>query len=530
MNVRRRTRLDIATDHFLTYAELSDAVGGLVAAFPRWCEASSLGTTPEGRDLTLLTITDRATGPDRAKPGYAVIANQHACELAAATQAMRLAERLLAGERDGLLRDVAFYLVPRADPDGAEYALRTRGRIRSRIAAIDAVNALVPGDVDGDGLILSMRIRHPDGDMVPFAADPRIMVKRPPGSPAETSWFVYEEGLVHRFTGELPLRSGVRQVDFNRNWPMHWEPTAIAGRCPFSEPETRAIGEFLLDHPNVFAGIDLHCGSQAVFRPSSRHDRALEARDLELMEEIGRQAAAAMGVDLMVDGYRRAGDEAEPGFGGTSSDFAYFVLGISFYLVELGNGFNHAGIATADFLAAPPETQWGEYLSRVLRLHDERGTPIFHPWRRYAHPQLGEVEIGGVEEGNAYYMAPPLAAPRYETCADFVMAHARRHPALRLGDVRAQAAGGGCRRIVGTISNTGGLDVNVMRVSRGAYRFPVTIAVTGPDGAEAGAVELPELAAGERREFAVSVTGSGPWRVRASHPRAGAATAEADGD
>jgi hypothetical protein len=428
--------------------------------------------------------------------------------------------------------------VPRANPDGAEHALGTRGRIRSRIVPGDAVNGLVPGDIDGDGLILSMRIRHPEGDMVPFAADPRIMVKRPPGSAAEPAWFVYEEGLVNRFTGELPLQSGVRHVDFNRNWPANWEPTAIAGRCPFSEPETRAIGEFLLDHPNVFAGVDLHCGSQAVFRPSSRHDRVLEARDLELMEEIGRQAAAAMGVDLMVDGYRRSGDEALPGYGGNSSDFAYFVLGVSFYIVELGNGFNHAGIATADFLAAPPETQWGAYLHRVLCLHDERGTPLFHPWRRFAHAQLGEVEIGGIEEGNAYYMAPPLARPRYETCADFIVTHARRHPALLLSRVRAvgatsrpgEGACGGRRRILGTLTNAGSLDVNVMRIARGTCRFPVTITVTGPEGAEIGAAEVPELASGESREFAVSAAGAGPWRVRASHPRAGAATAEVAGD
>lgn len=530
MSDRQGARQGVATDHFLTWAELAEAIDGLVAAFPRWCESSSLAATPEGREVTLLTISDRDAGPDRAKPGYVVIANQHACELAATTQALRLAERLLEGERDRLLRDVAFYVVPRANPDGAEYALRTRGRIRSRITANGTVNGLVPGDVDGNGLVLSMRIRHPEGDMVPFADDPRIMVKRPPGVPAETAWFVYDEGLVSRFTGELPLQSGIRHVDFNRNWPANWEPTAIAGRFPFSEPETRAIGEFLLDHPNVFAGVDLHCGSQAVFRPSSRHDRALEARDLLIMQEIGREAAATMGVDLMVDGYRRPGDEAAPGYGGTSSDFAYFVLGISFFIVELGNGFNHAGIPTADFLDAPPETQWGEYLHRVLRMHDERGTPLFHPWRPFVHPQLGAVEIGGIEEGNAYYMAPALARPRYETCADFIVAHARRRPALRLGSVRVGSAAAGRRAILGIVTNTGGFDVNIMRIARGSCRFPVTVSVAGPDGVETGAAEIPELASGESREFAVAAAGPGPWHVRASHPRAGAVTVEVRGD
>ena len=481
--------------------------------------------------MPLLTITDRSSGPDREKPGYVVFANVHACELAGTTQALRLAERLLQEQRETLLSEVAFYIVPRANPDGAEHALTTKGKIRSRLEPNGAANGLVPGDVDGDGRILTMRVLHPDGDMVPFAADQRIMVKRPAGSTQEPAYFVYEEGLVSRSTGLLPLQSGVRHVDFNRNWPVNWEPTPLAGRYPFSEPETRALGEFLLDHPNIFAGIDLHCGSQAIFRPSSRHDRAIHPQDLEMMEEIGRQGAELMGVDCMVDGYRRPGDEPLPGFGGTSTDFAYFLLGISFFLVELGNGFNHAGIATADFLAAPPEKQWGQYLHEVLCMHDGRGESIFHPWRTFIHPQLGEVEIGGIEEGNAYYMAPPLARPRYEACVDFVVTHARRHPALRFDHLKAAPAGPGRLWVSGTLTNAGGFDVDVMRIGRSNYRFPVTVSVTGRDGAELGVAELPALARGERREFSVLVDdGAGPCLVRASHPRSTDARAEVGRD
>jgi hypothetical protein len=49
---------------------------------------------------------------------------------------------------------------------------------------------------------------------------------------------------------------GAGGYDMNRNWPADWQPEWIqggAGPYPLNWPETRAIGDFLLAHPNVAA-------------------------------------------------------------------------------------------------------------------------------------------------------------------------------------------------------------------------------------------------------------------------------------
>ncbi|MFO7850369.1 MAG: M14 family metallopeptidase [Spirochaetia bacterium] len=76
---------------------------------------------------------------------------------------------------------------------------------------------------------------------------------------------VNPDGL-HRVTGGRPLdevdfssvstdegRVNANGVDLNRNWEGNWEPTAYwrgrevgAGEAPFSEPETRALKDFIL--------------------------------------------------------------------------------------------------------------------------------------------------------------------------------------------------------------------------------------------------------------------------------------------
>ena len=47
----------------------------------------------------------------------------------------------------------------------------------------------------------------------------------------------------------------------NRNFPGDWQPHWIqrgAGQYPLCFPETRAVAEFVIDHPNIAAGQSYH--------------------------------------------------------------------------------------------------------------------------------------------------------------------------------------------------------------------------------------------------------------------------------
>jgi len=65
-------------------------------------------------------------------------------------------------------------------------------------------------------------------------------------------------------------------VDLNRNWNDHWggegssgTPTSdtYRGTAPFSEPESKAIGDYVLANGPFYGAIDYHSYSQLILRP-----------------------------------------------------------------------------------------------------------------------------------------------------------------------------------------------------------------------------------------------------------------------
>src|SRR4051812_31176099 len=147
---------------YLSYEELTRQVQTWADAHPDLARLQSLATTPEGRELWLLTIGPE---PDRVRPAAWVDGNMHASELAGSSVALAIAEDILRAHVTGgnvaelpehlaeLLRaGVLFYILPRMCPDGAERILRTGGYVRSnpRDGRVGRSSPhWKPGDVDG---------------------------------------------------------------------------------------------------------------------------------------------------------------------------------------------------------------------------------------------------------------------------------------------------------------------------------------------------------------------------------------------
>src|SRR5215831_18174956 len=133
-------------DRLLTYDELTSQVQAWANAFPDLCRVTSIGRTPEGRELWLLTL---GPDPDRLRPSAWVDGNMHAVELCGSSVALAIAEDVLAlhldpdgkNESGGLaslpkhvrdvLRETLLYVMPRISPDGAEAVLRDGRYVRS---------------------------------------------------------------------------------------------------------------------------------------------------------------------------------------------------------------------------------------------------------------------------------------------------------------------------------------------------------------------------------------------------------------
>ena len=452
----------IKYDHFYKYDEMVDFLEEAYITKKDYCKLKVLAETLEGRKIWLAEITDYNTGTVKNKSAYYVQANVHANEGAGTTAALHLIHSLLfCDEYKGLLQKVVFYIIPRVNPDGAEYALTTHGPIRSRFEIVERKNSLVPKDINEDGYILNMRWEDPAGPFKEDEVDPRIMVRRQPGDRGPFYRMV-TEGIIQNYDG-TDIVSGIRNIDFNRNYPVGWEVQDNSGAYPFSEIETRAVADFIISHPNIFAGIDLHCGTPAILRPSSKLDNEMNQEDLELILSIGKMAEKIIGFPLMNDRDYREPWRVPAVTPGDSTDWCYFKLGISMYVIELGWGFSSAGIFGKESFNVDERTRETVFMRKVLKFHDSQRSEIFMSWKEFDHPQLGQVEIGGLMMGNARFMYPPDMETIAPKVTSFMIKHAEQHPELIISNVKADTVGKNIFRIRATVANIGGFDTNVMK-------------------------------------------------------------------
>lgn len=343
-------------DTFYKYNEMVDFLIEASETKKDFCKLRVLTETPEQRKIYMAEITDYSTGQGKDKSGYFVQANVHANEGAGTTSALHLIYSLLfCDEYKELLQKVVFYIVPRVNPDGAEYALTTHGPLRSRYEILKKKNGLIPKDINGDGYILNMRWEDPTGPFKEDEIDPRIMVRREPGDKGPFYRMV-TEGIIQDYDG-TDIVSGMRNIDFNRNYPVGWNIQDNSGPYPFSEIETRAIADFIISHPNIFAGVDLHCGTPAILRPSSKPDNEMNQEDLGLILSIGKMAERITGFPLMNSRDYREPWRIPVGTPGDSTDWCYFKLGISMYIIELGWGFSSACIFGDESFKADEKTR-----------------------------------------------------------------------------------------------------------------------------------------------------------------------------
>lgn len=127
--------LAVSYDHFYSYEELSRTLRTWAEEASKLCSLESIGTSYEGRDIWLVTVTNTETGDHLDKPGFLIEANIHSTEWTGCTAALHLIHRLLTeyGTDDLVTRALdtrVFYVIPRLNPDGAERGLAERRFIR----------------------------------------------------------------------------------------------------------------------------------------------------------------------------------------------------------------------------------------------------------------------------------------------------------------------------------------------------------------------------------------------------------------
>lgn len=492
-----RTTLPAQFDQYYTYDQMTSWLKSAAKLYPKLCRLIGIGESHGGKTMWLLEITDTRKGDFASKPAYYIEANIHAIEVCGEVVCRRLIWHLLTHyESDRsvrrLLAERTFYVLPRIAVDGADVRLTSPERLRSSVRPYpyeEEQPGLREEDIDGDGKIMTMRLEDPCGSWKVSGLDDRIMIKRAPDEDGGTYYRLLPEGRLHDWDGHgIPLAPSKWGLDLNRNWPHDWVvegEQSGAGPMPLSEPETRAVADFIVRHPNICGVQSLHLTSGVILRPyCAKDDETFPTQDLEIYQAIGKRGTEITGYPC-VSIYHGFRYEPKRFIRGGFLDWVYEDLGIFTFSTELWDAFKTAGIEERDIIRFLMYERKPEDERKLLDWSDrELEGAGFVPWKPLDHPQLGKVEIGGWDF-SAVWGSPPSRF-REEIArqnAEFAIAHASMSPLIRIDDLAAEPLAEGVCRVSCTVRNYGFLStaISVKAVERKLVR-PLRIEISVPQG------------------------------------------------
>ncbi len=462
-----------AFNSYYTYDELTKTLQDLAEKAPKLIKLHSICTTEEGRNVWAAEITNCATGPAVKKPAFYADGNHHAGEVTGSMAALHLAVTLVEkyGEDEkitDLLNRAAVYVIPRISPDGAEAYLTSYQQLRSvnrPYPFAKPAPGLHPKDMDGDGVIRLMRIESENGVWVPMEKDPRVMVKRKPGDFGGKYYNVYPEGYIEDYDGvNIQPAENKWGLDFNRNYPLGWFPEARqpgAGKYPLSNPENKAVADFVLAHHNICCAVTYHTsGGCYIYPPGTMPEKMADARDMRMYKEIGAMATEETGYECfnIFDAFLT---DTVNYSSGAFDDWMYSAQGIPTYTAELWDLAIRAGVKNVYPRTEPfTDDEAAQQMYLCFKWIDENvknnaAAPIL-PWTEFIHPQLGKVEIGSLDFKWNWQNCPVgYLQQEVEKNTNFLLRMAQTLPRIAIKSFTAQKAGEGVYKITAKVANNG---------------------------------------------------------------------------
>jgi murein tripeptide amidase MpaA len=400
-------------NHYYDYDELTKTLKAMVEKKPNLANLISIGKSPEKRHIWIVELTNKNTGDPGKKPAIWIDGNTHAGEVTGSIVCLKTIYYLLnyySLDRDvsRLLDDFTFYVLPRIDPDGGEFVLKTpyyvlRGESEtgggrwypfSEEDWKSTQRGLYMEAADGDGFITSMRVPEPNGDWKISSQDERLMIRREPRDIEGNFYRIYPEGLILNYLGEKSIEMAPQRwsLNFNRNYPGSWgreDTDRGSGPYPLSEPETRSVVDFIISHPNICLAITYHTHGGVCLSYSENENLHPQDRNLfSIIESIFSE----------VTGYPSFSMRSGRAPGGSFSSYLSLYQDIPCVTIELWDVLARAGLG--DWVErgrfATSKIKEEERDLKLLAWNDEKlNGKGFVNWREYNHPQLGKVEIGG---------------------------------------------------------------------------------------------------------------------------------------
>ncbi len=541
-----------AQTSYQSYEQRSSRLRTLASANSSLASVKSIGKSRGQRDIWLLTLSK---GDAAKKPALLIVAGLEGAHLAGTETAIQMAEKMLANAgKDSiakLLETKAIYIIPSANPDAQEQWVAKPRYARSE-NGLDydndrdgRLNEDPFEDLNGDGLITMVRVEDPTGTFIVSKDDPRVLVKADPVKGERGKYILITEGIDNDRDGKFN-EDGPGGVHIDKNFTFDY-PIFVDGSGDYaaSEPEVRAISDFLYGSPNIFAVLTF--GPNNNLSEAPKFDQSKVARRI-LTGPTQKDASAMEQVSKLYNSLGLKDAPAMPQTKGNFSQTAYFHAGrFSFTTpgwwapkVEAAKDTTKkadagavattpAGGGSAGAAAAGADNDDVRFLKWADR---EKLTDVFVDWKEIKHPDFPDkkAEVGGIAP---YAKLNPPVNYLNETAEKhlkFIAGLGMQMPDVQIVNVRTESLGNGLNRITLQVVNKGLLPTyaDIGDRVRWVKKVKTELFLGNGQSIVSGRkiILRNALAAGEAEEYTWLISGTGKLTIQAGCPTAGVVSTE----
>ena len=301
------------------------------------------------------------------------------------------------------------------------------------------------------------------------ADEPRLMKEADAAKGESGAYKIYWEGTDNDGDGYYN-EDGIGGVNFNRNFPFDYkffEPDA--GLHQVSETLTRALAEFVIDHPNIGIVITYGAADNLLKTPASASTpgrrkpmKSINDKDIGYYRIMGELYREAIGLGKELD---------TASYPGTFGDWMYFHRG------RLSLAYRPWSPAIAIEISKTAEKEEkkkdedskkendkrNEAEYKKLEWFDENASQSFIKWQSIDHPDFPDkkVEVGGYAPFSQSNPPENMLEEIATGHTDFLMTIIERLPRIGIRKIESKHLGQGTYDIKIKIENTGFLPTSL---------------------------------------------------------------------
>lgn len=286
-------QFSLTFDRYHSPAEINNLLKQLANAHPKITTLHKIAESPGGTPLMVLEIGSESVDKNKKNPSIMILANMSGI-IPLSTEAAMMAIQMIL-EKNEIYKKTNWYILPVGNPDAAKRFFSKPLIMESRNSSPynddkdDKTDEDPPEDLNGDGIISMMRVKHSQGQWLPVPGEPRLMKKADWTKGEKGIYKEYTEGIDNDGDGKFN-EDGIGGVDISVNFPHLFNFfTKNGGLWAGSEAESYNLIKFIFDHKEIAMTIVFGESNFCLIPPRGGRKGTTDFSKIKIPERIGKR-------------------------------------------------------------------------------------------------------------------------------------------------------------------------------------------------------------------------------------------------